>query len=149
MATVTFKSDVNWKGEGVASIADLNGKKIIIDEPENLGGKDEGPNPVEYILGALGGCINVLVTSFADQFNVVVEDVQVHIEGDLDPDGFLGKNPNVRKGYEEIRYSVELKSPSNKEDIDALLEHVDKNCPVKDTLEGTRVINTKGEEATV
>src|SRR5690625_4524222 len=147
MATVTFQSDVKWTGEGVLSIADIGGKEVLIDEPPSLGGTDKGPNPVEYILAALGGCINVLVTSFADNFEVEVKDVQVHIEGDLDPDGFLGKNPNVRPGYEEIRYRIELDSPSPQENIDALLKDVDEICPVKDTLQGTRVINTKQETA--
>lgn len=149
MAKTTFQSDVKWSGEGVLSIADIGGKEVIIDEPASLGGTDKGPNPVEYILAALGGCINVLVTSFAGKFEVEVKDVQVHIEGDLDPDGFLGKNPNVRTGYEEIRYRVELDSPSPQENIDALLKHVDEICPVKDTLQGTRVINTKSETATI
>ena len=149
MATETFQSDVKWTGEGVLSIADIGGKEVIIDEPLSLGGTDKGPNPVEYILAALGGCINVLVTTFAESFDVEIKDVQVHIEGDLDPDGFLGKNPNVRPGYEEIRYRVELDSPSPQEKINALLEHVDKICPVKDTLEGTRVINIKTETTTL
>lgn len=149
MATKTFQSDVKWTGEGVLSIADIGGKKVIIDEPLSLGGTDKGPNPVEYVLAALGGCINVLVTTFAESFDVEIKDVQVHIEGDLDPDGFLGKNPNVRPGYEEIRYCVELDSPSPQEKINALLEHVDKICPVKDTLEGTRVINIKTETTTL
>lgn len=149
MATKTFQSDVKWTGEGVLSIADIGGKNVIIDEPLSLGGTDKGPNPVEYVLAALGGCINVLVTTFAESFDVEIKDVQVHIEGDLDPDGFLGKNPNVRPGYEEIRYRVELDSPSPQEKINALLEHVDKICPVKDTLEGTRVINIKTETTTL
>lgn len=149
MATKTFQSDVKWTGEGVLSIADIGGKEVIIDEPPSLGGTDKGPNPVEYVLAALGGCINVLVTTFAESFDVEIKDVQVHIEGDLDPDGFLGKNPNVRPGYEEIRYRVELDSPSPQEKINALLEHVDKICPVKDTLEGTRVINIKTETTTL
>ena len=149
MATKTFQSDVKWTGEGVLSIADIGGKEVIIDEPPSLGGTDKGPNPVEYILAALGGCINVLVTTFAESFDVEIKDVQVHIEGDLDSDGFLGKNPNVRPGYEEIRYRVELDSPSPQEKINALLEHVDKICPVKDTLEGTRVINIKTETTTL
>lgn len=149
MATETFQSDVKWTGEGVLSIADIGGKEVIIDEPPSLGGTDKGPNPVEYVLAALGGCINVLVTTFAKSFDVEIKDVQVHIEGDLDPDGFLGKNPNVRPGYEEIRYRVELDSPSPQEKINALLEHVDKICPVKDTLEGTRVINIKTETTTL
>lgn len=149
MATVTFQSDVKWTGKGVLSIADIGGKEVIIDEPLSLGGTDKGPNPVEYILAALGGCINVLVATFAENFDVEVNDVRVHIEGDLDPDGFLGKNPNVRPGYEEIRYRVELDSPSLQENIDALLEHVDKVCPVKDTLQGTRIINTGPKTLTI
>src|SRR5699024_879914 len=84
----------------------------LIDEPANLGGTDKGPNPVEYILAALGGCINVLVISFADQFDVQVKDVDIQVEGDLNPDGFLGKDPNVRPGYEEIRYQIKVDSPS-------------------------------------
>src|SRR5690625_311780 len=149
MATVTFESDVTWTREGVLSIADIGGKEVIIDEPPSLGGTDKGPNPVEYILAALGGCINVLVASFADNFDVEVEDVKVHLEGDLDPDGFLGKNPNVRPGYEEIRYEIILDSPSPQENIDALIAHVEKVCPVKDTLTGTSVINTKSKPASV
>lgn len=143
MANVTFTSQVAWSKEGVLSTADVQGKKFDIDEPTHLGGTDQAPNPVEYLLGSLGGCINVLVVTFAEQFSVDVQDVQVHIEGDLDPDGFLGKNPNVRPGYEEIRYQIDIDSPSPKEKVQALIDHVEKVCPVKDTLQGTRVRNTE------
>src|SRR5699024_10360119 len=123
------------------STAHINKHQVLIDEPPALGGTDKGPNPVEYILAALGGCINVLVVSFAEQFDVEVRDVNVELEGDLNPEGFLGINPSVRVGYEEIRYTIHLESPSPQEKIDALIEHVEKVCPVKDTLAGTRVVN--------
>lgn len=141
MATKTYHSKVTWTGEKVRSIAEAKGKKYIIDEPKDLGGTDLGPNPVEYILGALGGCINVLVVTFAKKFDVEVKDLYVEIEGDLDSDGFLGKNTTVRPGYEEIRYKVHLESPSKLENIKALLSHVDRVCPVKDTLQGTILKN--------
>lgn len=143
MAITTFKTDVKWEQTGVLSTAHINKHEILIDEPPALGGTDKGPNPVEYILAALGGCINVLVVSFAEQFEVEVKDVNVELEGDLDPDGFLGINPNVRVGYEEIRYTIHLDSPSPQEKIAALIAHVEKVCPVKDTLTGTRVVNAQ------
>lgn len=146
MAIVTFKSDVKWSGEGVLSTAYIGDKEVLIDEPENLGGKDLAPNPVEYLLAGLGGCINVLIATFAEKFDVEVEDVQVKVEGDLNPDGFLGKDPNARPGYEEIRYEIDLTSPSPQGNIDALLAHVNKICPVKDTLEGTRVVQVEKTE---
>ena len=145
MATTTFNANVTWSGESVLSVAETNGKEFIIDEPTSLGGTDKGPNPVEYILGALGGCINVLVITFAEKFDVEVKDVKVKIDGDLDPDGFQGKNPYARPGYEEIRYTVDIDSPSAPENIEALLAHVDKFCPVKDTLQGTIVKNITEE----
>lgn len=141
MAITTFKTDVKWEQTGVLSTAHINKHEVLIDEPPALGGTDKGPNPVEYILAALGGCINVLVVSFAEQFEVEVEDINVELEGDLDPDGFLGINPDVRVGYEEIRYTIHIDSPSPKDKVDALIAHVEKVCPVKDTLAGTRVVN--------
>lgn len=52
MANVVFKSVVHWDGHGVCCTGDIRGKKIIIDEPQELGGTDTGPNPVEYLLAA-------------------------------------------------------------------------------------------------
>ncbi len=139
MTKQIFSSDVTWSGEGVASVADINVKQVTIDEPENLGGTDQGPNPVELILAGLGGCINVLVSSFAKLHGVELKGSRVHVEGDLDPDGFLEK-ADVRPGFQEIRYQIEIDSPSAPEKIEALIEHVERVCPVKDTLKGVPTV---------
>ena len=36
------------------------GFDLTVDEPEALGGTDQAPNPVEYILAGYAGCINVV-----------------------------------------------------------------------------------------
>jgi uncharacterized OsmC-like protein len=139
MAKLTFSSNVTWSGEGVRSTADINGKQVIIDEPPALGGTDQGPNPVELILAALGGCINVLVPLFAKQHGVELKGCRVHVEGDLDPDGFMEK-ADVRPGFSEIRYRIDIDSPSDPAKIQALIEHVERVCPVKDTLKGVPAV---------
>src|SRR5699024_4199167 len=139
MAKKTYVSEVKWSGEGVLSVAHTNGKQLIIDEPKQLGGTDQGPNPVEYVLSALGGCVNVLVVSFAKSFGVQVEEVHVHLGGGVDSYGCCGKSPNVRDRYEDSRYVVDLAYSSPEEIIRALLHHVDQVCAVKDTLQGTTV----------
>ena len=142
MANMIFKSEVVWTRSGVASDA-ISGKHTLrIDEPEVLGGQDTGPNPVELLLSGLGGCLVVLVNAFAPVHGVEICDVKVNVEGDLDPDGFLGKS-NVRPGFSEIRYQLKIDSPSDKEKILALQEHVLKVCPVKDTLTGVSVVPIK------
>ena len=34
---------------------------FVIDEPGALGGTNEAPNPVEYLLGSLAGCLNIVL----------------------------------------------------------------------------------------
>ncbi|MCK5528764.1 MAG: OsmC family protein [Kiritimatiellae bacterium] len=139
MSIITFKSEVKWTGTGVSSDAISGPHTTRIDEPESLGGENTGPNPVELILSGLGGCLVVLVNAFAPAHNVEITDVQVEVNGDLDPDGFLGKS-DVRPGFSEIRYELKIDSPSSPENIAALTEHVLKVCPVKDTLTGVPIV---------
>lgn len=32
--------------------------ELVVDEPEDMGGTDEGPNPLEYLLASQSGCLN-------------------------------------------------------------------------------------------
>ncbi|CCQ95489.1 OsmC family protein [[Clostridium] ultunense Esp] len=139
MAKITFQTDVLWSGEGVRSEAVIRDKRIVIDEPKSLGGTDQGPNPVELILAALGGCLSVLLSIHAKTHQVELNGFKVHVEGDLDPDGFMEKNPAVRPGFQEIRYRIEVDSPSDVGKIRELIGHIEKICPVKDTLSGVTV----------
>jgi len=138
MTNITFKSDVKWTGTGVSADATSGSHTLRIDEPEALGGNNSGPNPVELLLSALGGCLVVLVNAFAPAHGVDVKDVQVKVEGDLDPDGFQGLS-EVRPGFSEIRYKLTINSPSPTDKIAELTEHVLTACPVKDTLTGVPV----------
>lgn len=106
---------------------------ITIDEPEDLGGTDEGMNPVELLLGSLAACQSIVARVYAEQFKVQLDDFQVEVVGDIDLDGFFGKS-DVRPGYSEIRYNFHIQSPSPQERIDRFINHLQKVCPVGDTL---------------
>jgi len=108
--------------------------KILLDEPPVLGGTDEGMTPVEAILCALGGCQAIVAFAFAKSQGIDLEDFSVSLEGDLDPDGFLGKNPNVRNGFSEIRYTMHFKTSSSKDKVEAFADYIESHCPVGDNL---------------
>ena len=65
---------------------------FILDEPKNLGGSDEGMNPIEALLASLGACKVIVARSFAKVQGINLNDIRVEIDGVLDPDGFIGKN---------------------------------------------------------
>lgn len=138
MANMVFKSDIDWTGTGLQSDAKSGKNAVRIDEPEALGGTNTGQNPVELLLSALGGCLVVLVNAFAPGHDVIVKDVHVKVEGDLDPDGFMGKAA-VRAGFSAIRYKLDVESDSDPAAVAALIQHAEDSCPVKDTLSGVPV----------
>ncbi|WP_320406865.1 OsmC family protein [Thermococcus paralvinellae] len=81
-------------GEGVSptkTIAKVRNFEVIVDEPPSLGGTDAGPNPVEYLLVALAGCLNVVGHLVAKEMGFTINSLKIKISGTLDPTKFMGK----------------------------------------------------------
>ncbi|POG53738.1 OsmC family peroxiredoxin [Haloferax sp. Atlit-12N] len=110
------------------------GFEFVVDEPESLGGANAGPNPVEYLLGALAGCLNVTAHVVAREMDLDVRDLEISIEGDLNPAKFMGKGDDARAGYEEVRVAVTADVDADAETIGAWLSAVESRCPVSDNL---------------
>jgi uncharacterized OsmC-like protein len=110
---------------------------MIIDEPSNLGGTDEGPTPVEYILGALAGCLTVVGHVVAKEMAFELRGITFELAGDLDPAKFLGESATNRAGFQEIRVKVLPDSNASQEQLDAWLKAVGSRCPVSDNLANT------------
>lgn len=144
MALQTFKANTVWSGSGVYVESTARNFKVAMDEPKELGGTDKAMNPVELLLASLGGCMGISAAAFAGQCGVDLKGYSVDIEGNLDPDGFMGKDPSVRKGYQEIRCTMHIDSPSPKENIGKLVKMIEDRCPVSDTLTGVPVTITAG-----
>ncbi|MGC9360260.1 MAG: OsmC family protein [Anaerolineae bacterium] len=137
MANVTFKARTDWSGQGVYVESRARRFQVAMDEPEPLG-TNRAMNPVELLLSSLGGCIAILVSAFAEEDGLQIEDVSVEVEGDLDPDGFRGK-AGVRPGFQDIRVQVNVVSPEPERRVNELVELALERCPVKDTLSGVSV----------
>lgn len=140
--TMTAKATLLDKGLQVE--CESRGFKILLDEPKELGGSNEGMNPVEAVLCAFGACQSIVAKSFARMQNFSFEEFWIEMEGDLDPDGFMGKNPDVRNGFSEVRYKLHFKSKESQEKADAFAQFMSDHCPVGDNLEhGVPMIRTE------
>ena len=136
MAIEVFKSTTNLK-QGL-QVEVVSGKhSFLLDEPPALGGTDTGMNPVEALLGSMGACMCIVARSFAKMHKIDLQDFKIDLDGELDPDGFMGKNKEAKIGFSKITMKIHIKSNSSKEDLDNFIKFVEKTCPVCDT-----VINT-------
>lgn len=106
--------------------------ELTVDEPAALGGEDSAANPVEFALASLGSCQVITYQFWAARLGIQLEDVTVHVEGDLDLHGFFGFDENTRPGFGEVRVRVELTGPESPERYEELRRHVDEHCPVLD-----------------
>lgn len=142
MAITTVYAKTTWK-EKVFIEGDVRGHKILVDEPEALGGTDKGANPVGLLLTALGSCQAIVASTYAKKFDVDLQGFWVELEGDIDLDGFLGKE-GVKPGFQEIRYTFHIESNAPEDKIAAYKDYIERHCPVGDTLiSGVRPIISK------
>src|SRR5215470_6969026 len=86
------------------------------DHPAVLVGQDHGPTPVEFVLHALASCLTAGLANIAAARGVRLTEVRSTVSGDIDLNGILGLNPDVRNGYEKItvRFSVKGDAPAEK-----------------------------------
>jgi uncharacterized OsmC-like protein len=110
-------------------------------EPEVLLGDDAAPNPVEWLLHALIGCMTTTTVYHAAARGIVIDAIDSEIEGDLDLRGFLGLSADVRKGCSVIRVRMRVKTQAASDMIEALarmspvLDVVSNSLPVKVSIE--------------
>lgn len=137
-----LKASVSKLSDGMQVETSTRGFKILLDEPEELGGTNKGMNPVEAVLGALGACQTIVAFAFAEAQGIDLQDFSVDIEGDLDTDGFLGLS-DVRPGCSEIRFNMHIKSSNTEEEIEKFVDFIEKTCPVGDMIEnGVKLVRT-------
>ena len=136
MAMATFTVGAHSKNP-TKTVVRARNFEMVIDEPRNLGGTDTGPTPVEYVLGALAGCLNVVGHVVAKEMAFELKGITFELAGELDPAKFLGESTTNRAGFQEIRVKVIPDSNASKEQLDAWLKTVESRCPVSDNLANT------------
>lgn len=154
LARFQFRADNRWieGGHNRSAIQGFYGCKtedqtraqpfmLDADEPPVLLGKDEGANPVEYVLHALAACMTTSMVYHAAARGIDIKGVESHLEGDLDLRGFLGLSDKVRKGYHDIRVHMRVQSDASPETLRVLTNYspvydiVSKSVPVEVSIE--------------
>lgn len=110
----------------------VGGQAFVYDNGEHpvLLGQDKAPNPVEWLLHALIGCMTTTVAYHSAAKGIEIRGIESRIEGDLDLRGFLGLSETVRKGYSEIRVTMRVTTSAAK----AAIENITRMSPVLDVV---------------
>jgi uncharacterized OsmC-like protein len=107
---------------------------IDADHPEVLVAADNGPTPVEYVLGALAACLTSGLANIAAARGIELTEVESTVEGDINLLGIFGMSDEVRNGYEQIRVNFRVKGNAPAEKLRELVEQSRDRSAVFDVI---------------
>ena len=116
------------------STVEARGFELIVDEPENIGGANEGPNPLEYLLAGQAGCLNVTASQVAKDMNIEIENLEIEISADFDVATFQTEHPDGRTGLQNVEVTLKAESDADEETFQEWGERVEARCPVSDNI---------------
>ncbi len=133
MADLKFRVDAE-SANPTKTIVKARDFELIVDEPANLGGKDEGANPVEFLMAAYAGCLNVVGHLVAREMNFELRSLKIGIEGNLNPAKFLGMSDADRSGFKGMQVCIEADASADTATLEKWKEAVCERCPVSDNI---------------
>jgi uncharacterized OsmC-like protein len=104
------------------------------DHPAILVGHDHGPTPVEFVLHALAACLTAGLANIAAARKVTLTEVRSTVTGDIDLNGILGLDPQVRNGYQQLTVHFTIKGDAPADKLRELLDQSTARSAVFDVL---------------
>ena len=108
--------------------------KIDADHPEVFASEDNGATPVELALSGLASCLTAGIATVAQNRGIQLHSVTATLEGDMDLQGILGIDSDVRNGFDGIRVKFDIEADASDEDIKALVAQSQKRSAVFDLI---------------
>jgi uncharacterized OsmC-like protein len=104
------------------------------DHPEIFASEDHGPTPAEMLLVALAGCLGAGIATVAANRGVSLRSVKANVTGDMDIQGILGIDPEVRNGFSNITVSYEIDADATGEEIEKIVAQSQRRSAVYDAV---------------
>ena len=83
---------------------------------------------------SIASCLTAGVAAVAQHRGIQLRSVKATLEGDMDVQGILGIDSDVRNGFDGINVSYEIDADASREDIEALVAQSQKRSAVYDII---------------
>ena len=107
---------------------------IESDHPAVFAAADRAPTPPEIVLAALASCLTGGLAAVAQHRGIQLRSARAIVEGDIDVQGILGMDPEIRNGFSAIRVKFEIDADATEAEIAALVAQSQERSAVFDIL---------------
>lgn len=108
--------------------------ELVVDEPEQMGGSNDGANPLEYLLASQAGCLNVTASQVANDMDIHLDALEIEIEGEFDAAAFQTERPDERTAVQNIDVTLDADADADDRTLQEWAERVEDRCPVSDNI---------------
>ena len=121
-------------GAGAEDVSRTEPFIVDASEPPVLFGHNEAPNPAEFLLHALAGCLTLTIVNVAAARKVELTEVTSTLEGVLDARGATGIDDAYRNGFERVNVGFTLKGDAPAEKLQEIVERAKARSVVYDIV---------------
>jgi putative redox protein len=134
MVTVTQKTVVTQKLEGRCTShsrtdVTVRDRSVVIDEPAERGGTNQGPTPTETLMASLIGCTNVITHKVAAKNGVAIKSMNVRLEAQFDRRGVMLQE-EIDLPFPSATLSIDLETDADPEAVERVKRELAMFCPV-------------------
>jgi len=138
LKTVRIEASADEKFKVAVTAGD---RTFYVDQQIKVGGTDAGASPIDHLFASLAGCIATTARIMATQKQIILNGMDIKVEGSLDTHVIYGKSTEGRPGVTGIQVSVGLDSSMSEIEQREFLDELRSRCPVWDTLSTTTPIS--------
>ena len=121
-------------GAGAEDVSRSEPFVVDASEPPVLFGHNEAPNPAEYLLHALAGCLTLTIVNVAAARKVELYEVSSTLTGVLDARGAVGIDESYRNGFERIDVAFTIRGDASPEKLREIVERAQSRSVVYDMV---------------
>jgi uncharacterized OsmC-like protein len=107
---------------------------VEADHPVVFAAPDNAATPVEIVLSALASCLMGGVAAIAQHRGIQLRSAKATVEGDMNLQGILGIDADVRNGFSAIRVMFDIDADATTDEIAAVVAQSQKRSAVFDII---------------
>lgn len=129
----TFETVTEWR-DGAQAVTRARSFTLETDEPAALGGQDQHIDPMELLLASLGTCLTIGWVTHANAHGVDFRNLNVRVTAPFDLRGYLGIDKDVRPGFGELAYTIEVDTDASAETLERIRVAAEAHSPIFDNI---------------